>query len=325
MMKKMAMVVLSIIISFAVCAGSVWAIQENDSNTWVGSHAGGSITSGTDNSFFGYYAGNSTSSGDGNSFIGWSAGIVNTTGRSNSFLGVNAGQGNHGGGWNTFLGGNAGYSNNNGNYNSYLGFNTGFLNSGNGNVFIGYYAGSQETGSNMLYIDNCFLTSGSPNYYCDKPLIKGDFENRWVQVDGALYVSSYATPSDIRLKKNIVPLKTSLDKVMHLQGVSYEWRTEENSGRGFGKGREIGLIAQDVEAVIPELVITDGKGYKALAYDKLIPVLVEAMKEQEAVIREQEKQNLQKEDRIMKLEKALELMEKRIASIENPAKTIALK
>jgi hypothetical protein len=112
---------------------------------------------------------------------------------------------------------------------------------------------------------------------------------------------------------------------MHLQGVSYEWRTEENPGRGFGKGREIGLIAQNVEAVIPELVITDSKGYKALAYDKLIPVLVEAIKEQEAVIREHEKQNIEKEARIMRLEKALELMEKRIASIENPTKTIALK
>jgi len=54
-----------------------------------------------------------------------------------------------------------------------------------------------------------------------------------------------------------------------------------------GKGRDIGLIAQDVEAIIPELVYTDSKGYKSLSYDKIVPVLVEAIKEQQKISDEQ--------------------------------------
>jgi uncharacterized coiled-coil protein SlyX len=71
---------------------------------------------------------------------------------------------------------------------------------------------------------------------------------------------------------------------MKLQGVSYEWKAKENPVSGFTKDRVIGLIAQDVEAVIPELVVTDSKGYKALSYEKMVPVLVEAIKEQQKTI-----------------------------------------
>ncbi len=51
-----------------------------------------------------------------------------------------------------------------------------------------------------------------------------------------------------------------------------------NPGRGFTKEREICLIAQDVERVLPELVRTDSHGYKAFAYDKMVPMLIEAVK-----------------------------------------------
>ena len=54
----------------------------------------------------------------------------------------------------------------------------------------------------------------------------------------------------------------------------------------FEEGRQIGLIAQEVEAVFPELVKTDSQGYKAVSYEKLTAVLVEAMKEQQAKISE---------------------------------------
>jgi transposase len=86
-----------------------------------------------------------------------------------------------------------------------------------------------------------------------------------------------------------------------------------------------GLIAQDVEKILSELVHTDGKGYKTLSYDKLTPVLIEAIKEQQAIIREQDKRNAEKDARITRLEKALESMEKRMTIIENHPKAIALK
>jgi hypothetical protein len=90
--------------------------------------------------------------------------------------------------------------------------------------------------------------------------------------------------SDGRLKQNVAPLTRCLEKVQQLQGVSYDWRREEFPEMAFTERKQIGLIAQDVEEVFPEAVITRDDGYKALAYDKLTAVLVEALKEQQAQI-----------------------------------------
>ncbi|MBW2050266.1 MAG: tail fiber domain-containing protein [Deltaproteobacteria bacterium] len=69
---------------------------------------------------------------------------------------------------------------------------------------------------------------------------------------------------------------------MKLQGVSYERKREEYPDWGFKDSRQIGLLAQDVERVIPELVSADETGYKAVSYNKLTAVLVEAVKELKA-------------------------------------------
>ena len=79
------------------------------------------------------------------------------------------------------------------------------------------------------------------------------------------------SPSDLRLKQNIQPLENPLAKVEQLRGVSFEWK-EQNAGR------QIGMIAQEVEKALPELVSTDGEGYKSIAYDKMTAVLVGAVK-----------------------------------------------
>ena len=86
-------------------------------------------------------------------------------------------------------------------------------------------------------------------------------------------------PSDSRLKDNITPISTPVDKIKSLRGVEFDW----NSGEQVGT-HDVGLIAQDVEAVLPEAVTTQEDGYKNLAYTKVIPLLVEAMKEQQALI-----------------------------------------
>jgi Chaperone of endosialidase len=70
-----------------------------------------------------------------------------------------------------------------------------------------------------------------------------------------------------------------LSRVRRLRGVSYGWREgEEHRGRT-GRERELGVIAQEVEAVFPELVSTGKDGYKRVDYVGLIPVLIEAVKE----------------------------------------------
>lgn len=256
-----------------------------------------------------------------NSFFGTSAG-ANTTGSSDTFMGASAGEFNTTGSGNTFMGVYAGFANTTGNYNTFMGFDAGLNTTGSSNVFLGFGAGLIETGSNKLYIDNCF-TGG----FCTSPLIYGEFDTRNVQIDGTLTMVSIATPSDQRYKKDIHPLESSLDKVMHLQGVTYEWKKDAVMGAGFRDGRQIGLIAQEVEKVLPELVHTDKKGYKTLSYDKLAPVLIEAVKEQQKTMKEKEiyyETSLKdKEARIVRLERALEAMEKRLAAMDNSPKNAA--
>lgn len=90
--------------------------------------------------------------------------------------------------------------------------------------------------------------------------------------------------SDQRWKKNIAPIDRAISLVEGLQGVRFDWRADEFKDINFDEGKQIGLIAQDVEKVLPEIVKTDSDGYKAVAYEKLTAVLVEAIKEQQKQI-----------------------------------------
>ncbi|MCP4750007.1 MAG: tail fiber domain-containing protein [Proteobacteria bacterium] len=98
-------------------------------------------------------------------------------------------------------------------------------------------------------------------------------------VAGWAYTTGTWDTSDVRWKKNIDPLKNSLDKVTRLNGVSFEWDLDHYPEKGFKEGRQIGLIAQEIEKVVPELVRTDEEGYKSVSYGKLSAILVEALKE----------------------------------------------
>ena len=80
--------------------------------------------------------------------------------------------------------------------------------------------------------------------------------------------------SDARLKKNISPLQNSLQKIMKLGGYHYQWINPARS-----QNPQSGLLAQEVEQQMPELVKTDSEGIKSVNYNGLIPYLVEAVKE----------------------------------------------
>ncbi|MFC2138060.1 tail fiber domain-containing protein [Bacteroidota bacterium] len=122
-----------------------------------------------------------------------------------------------------------------------------------------------------------------------------------VMINGTIYPSS-----DIRLKKNIEPLENSLAKIMEIQGVTYNWRTEEFKDRGFTNDTQIGLIAQEVETVLPELISEDHDGYKAISYSNLTAVLVEAIKEQQTVIETQQEEIESIKKQLKEIMKALE-------------------
>ena len=101
-----------------------------------------------------------------------------------------------------------------------------------------------------------------------------------LDVAGPAHASSFPTSSDARLKENVVQLDNVLEKLEKIRGVSFEWNAVyESLGRSTGH-REIGVIAQDVEAQFPELVTEWGEEhYKAVDYGRLTGVLIEAIKE----------------------------------------------
>ena len=84
--------------------------------------------------------------------------------------------------------------------------------------------------------------------------------------------------SDARLKENIKPIESALDKVKQMQGVEFNKINNDT--------KEIGVIAQDIEKVIPELVREDKEGIKSVAYGNITAVLIEAIKEQQKQIEE---------------------------------------
>ena len=150
-------------------------------------------------------------------------------------------------------------------------------------------------------------TTLAPKY--DNSYYLGKSGQQWrevyaVTINATTLNGTLSESSDIRLKTNIKPLEKALDKVLTLNGITYEWRTSEFPERHFDSKAHIGVVAQEVEKVLPELVNTDENGYKSVEYANLTPVLIEAIKEQQAIIDQQNK-------RIENLEKMLEELMKK--------------
>ena len=82
-----------------------------------------------------------------------------------------------------------------------------------------------------------------------------------------------------------------IDQIIKLNPVYYEWRKDEFPEMNFDSGLQIGLVAQDVEKIVPEIVRTDETGYKAVSYEKLSVILVEGMKEQQQQIESYKSEN----------------------------------
>ena len=90
--------------------------------------------------------------------------------------------------------------------------------------------------------------------------------------------------SDKRLKDNIQPIEDALGKVEAMGGYSFDW----NDKQEVYEGHDVGVIAQEVQAVLPELVETRDSGFLAVKYEKLTAVLIEAVKELSARVKELE-------------------------------------
>ncbi|RZA08801.1 MAG: hypothetical protein EOP11_03770 [Proteobacteria bacterium] len=117
---------------------------------------------------------------------------------------------------------------------------------------------------------NVGIGSTAPNYKLE---VVGD-----INATGNVRAAGAVLTSDIRYKQDIRPLEDSLAKLMRLRGVSYFWRQSEFPEKHFNDRAQVGVIAQDVEKVFPELVDTDKKGFKAVNYSAFVAPLIEAVK-----------------------------------------------
>jgi hypothetical protein len=123
--------------------------------------------------------------------------------------------------------------------------------------------------------------------------------------DGDGTVIAGACASDRRFKKDITSFASSLEKVSRLQPVYFHWRSDEYPDRHFGATESFGLIAQDVEAILPELVTTDEKGYKAVKYNALPLHMLQAIKELKSENDTLKQQLAAQEERLRRLEAAV--------------------
>jgi len=127
-----------------------------------------------------------------------------------------------------------------------------------------------------------YWASGAKTYF-DTPATTGGYEFRVnnlavaaISADGQITAFS-----DERLKKNIKTIENPLEKVNELRGVEYDLTTSNS--------HQIGVIAQEVEKILPEVVLTDSEGMKSVAYGNLTAVLIEAVKELKGEITELKK------------------------------------
>lgn len=105
----------------------------------------------------------------------------------------------------------------------------------------------------------------------------------YVNANGSAWAKTGAFwGSDINLKENINPIENPLDKVLSLRGVQYDYKGQE----GESQGQRVGFIAQEIEEILPGIVTTDNRGIKGVAYSDVIPLTVEAIKEQQALIKD---------------------------------------
>jgi hypothetical protein len=103
------------------------------------------------------------------------------------------------------------------------------------------------------------------------------------RIDASNDVVAFST-SDKRFKENIQPIKNALDKLDKIGGYTFDWNDQVEI-HGY-EGHDVGVIAQEIESVLPEVVTTKFNGYKGVKYEKIVPLLVEAIKELSAQVEE---------------------------------------
>ena len=306
-------------------------------NTYLGSQSG-ILATGTNNTMLGAVAGFQSSAGNDNTFVGSSAGFFNIDGTSNVFIGKGAGG--------TFattsldssiaIGYNANVECNNcaviGDENTNLGIGTtipkGMVHiEGDGGSARPHLIAKETTAGGSARI-RFINTNVDTNFWAigAKPLTDGNSANANFTIfykdndmtssmfeifgDGDATLAGMLTEnSDERLKTNINILSGVLPKLLQVSGYSYDWKDKNRS-----ESKQIGLMAQEVQKVFPDLVSEDEDGYLSVSYTRFVPLLIAGLQEQENQMAQIKAENAELEDRVLALEKAVQNL------LDNPKK-----
>ena len=274
--------------------GALGANTTASNNTAIGSNALLLNTTGHSNVAMGHDAAEGHTTGEHNTIIGFEASKTANTGNNNTSVGTAAGYSNSAGDNNTNYGRASGYQISTGNENVCIGRHAGFdVTSGDQNVCIGPQAGRGQvtTTDGDLYIARSNTAAGNSNTW-----IAGNSSGTCYQGDNT---TSWSTVSDRRLKKNITDNTKGLAEIDQLRVANFEYRTREEIDMSefplandpgqvvLGEGNEgvhIGVIAQEIEAVLPECIITSSKGAKTVDTDPITWAMVNAIKELSAEV-----------------------------------------
>ena len=168
-------------------------------------------------------------------------------------------------------------------------YHTGTVNAASltvGTSFIANTTGAYHTGTiNAASHTTSGVTANATGVYPSSNssgTALGDSTRRWIvnantgNFSGQVDASSFNTTSDSNKKDNIETLVGSLDKIINMRGVSFTWKDNNK--------KSIGVIAQEIESIVPEIVHTNNDGFKSVSYDSIIGLLIEAIKEQQVTI-----------------------------------------
>ncbi|MEA9355420.1 tail fiber domain-containing protein [Bacteriovorax sp. PP10] len=130
-----------------------------------------------------------------------------------------------------------------------------------------------------------------------------------LEIAGNVKATSYLYTSDRRLKTNIVTIEDSLEKILSLRGVEFDWKKSGD--------HEIGLIAQEVEEVEPNLVTTSAvDGMKAVKYGNIVALLIEAIKAEHQILEDNKKTFALMQSGLKKLDQRTSKLEREVASLK---------
>lgn len=267
----------------------------------IGGNAGAANTTGQDNQFIGYYAGRGNTTGSYSVAIGTLAlGSASNNSGNNIGIGYYALNATTGGN-NTAIGSLALQANTTASNNTAVGYQAGYnQTTGSGNVFLGYQAGNNvTTTSNSMYLGYGTTASSATGLSAEFVIGinnagKGSNTGFFSPNGGGVYQgnnsSTWSVTSDERLKKNIVDNNTGLDKLLSIQVRNFEYRTFSEitdlpQNQVIEKqGLQLGVIAQELQKVLPECVKQESTGVLTVNSDNLTWYLINAVKELKAEI-----------------------------------------